>query len=69
MQEKVYATPCGEIHYWVNSDLGPKAITLVFLPGLTADHRLFDKQVEYFEGKYNLMVWDAPPMALPGPSG
>ena len=60
MQEKLYPTPCGEIHYWVNSDRGPEAITLVFLPGLTADHRLFDKQVEYFKGKYNLLVWDAP---------
>ena len=27
---------------------------------MTADHRLFDKQVEYFEGKYNIIVWDAP---------
>lgn len=43
MQEKLYATPCGKIHYWVNRDCGPEAITLVFLPGLTADHRLFGK--------------------------
>ena len=54
MQEKLYPTPCGEIHYWVNRDCGPEAITLVFLPGLTADHRLFDKQIACFEGKYNL---------------
>lgn len=60
MQEKLYATPCGEIHYWVNRDCGLEAITLVFLPGLTADHRLFDKQITCFEGKYNLLVWDAP---------
>lgn len=60
MQEKLYATPCGEIHYWVNRGLGPAATTLVFLPGLTADHRLFDKQITCFEGKYNLLVWDAP---------
>ena len=33
---------------------------LVFLPGLTADHRLFDKQVSYFAGKYPVLVWDAP---------
>lgn len=30
------------------------------LPGLTADHHLFDKQVEHFEGRYNCFVWDAP---------
>ena len=35
---------------WVVID--KDGITLVFLPGLTADHRLFDKQVEYFESKY-----------------
>lgn len=43
MQEKLYATPYGEIHYWVDSDRGPEAIILIFLPGLTADHWLFDK--------------------------
>lgn len=33
---------------------------LVFLPGLTADHRLFEKQMEYFCKKYRVFVWDAP---------
>lgn len=60
MQEKLYTTPCGDIHYWVNNSPNPERITLVFLPGLTADHRLFNKQIAYFEGKYNLLVWDAP---------
>jgi len=59
MIEKVYRTPSGCIHYWINI-LDRKTVTLVFLPGLTADHRLFDKQVEYFKGKYNVIVWDAP---------
>ena len=35
--------------------------------GLTADHRLFDKQVEYFDGKYNIIVWDAPAHASSWP--
>ena len=34
--------------------------SLIFLPGLTADHRLFEKQTEYFDGKYRMFVWDAP---------
>ena len=51
MQEKIYLTPCGGIHYWVSQEHGPDGVTLVFLPGLTADHRLFDKQVAFFEGK------------------
>ena len=59
MIEKAYDTPSGRIHYWI-SVIDKDAMTLVFLPGLTADHRLFDKQIEYFKGKYNLFVWDAP---------
>lgn len=42
-------------------------MTLIFLPGLTADHRLFDKQVAYFEGKTNVFVWDAPGHAASWP--
>lgn len=59
MEEKTHVTALGIIHYWVHMVDGEK-VTLVFLPGLTADHRLFDRQVEYFEGKYNVLVWDAP---------
>lgn len=59
MEKKTYETPCGNIHYWLNILDGAKA-TLVFLPGLTADHRLFEKQIEYFENKINIFVWDAP---------
>ena len=38
MKEKTYQTRCGTIHYWASVS-NPDAITLVFLPGLTADHR------------------------------
>ena len=51
MKEKTYCTRCGTIHYWASvSNLN--AITLVLLPGLTADHRLFDKQIQCFENRY-----------------
>ena len=60
MNEKIFKTPCGEIHYWINMEQGSGNITLIFLPGLTADHRLFEKQIEFFQGKYNVFVWDAP---------
>lgn len=43
MQEKVYQTPSGPIHYWMDF-IDEDAPTIVFLPGLMADHRLFDKQ-------------------------
>jgi len=66
MEEKLYATPCGAIHYWTNavSCSGP---ALVFLPGLTADHRLFDRQIAHFEGQCRVLVWDAPEHAASWP--
>ena len=60
MIERTFQTPCGTIHYWISQKAEHSAPQLVFLPGLTADHRLFDRQIEYFEGKYPLFVWDAP---------
>lgn len=66
MIEKIYKTACGNIHYWINI-IDRDAVTLVLLPGLTADHRLFDKQIEYFENKYNVFVWDAPEHAASYP--
>ena len=66
MTENSYNTPCGCIHYFVNI-IDKQKITLVFLPGLTADHRLFEKQTEYFEKRQNVFVWDAPSHALSRP--
>ena len=47
MVERTYNTPSGTICYWVGLRDGDLP-TLVFLPGLTADHRLFDRQIQYF---------------------
>lgn len=58
MIEKTFETSHGPIHYWINLDGARKEPELVFLPGLTADHRLFDKQIEFFEGKYPVFVWE-----------
>ena len=59
MQGKFYSTPLGDIHYWTDFS-APDPLTLVMLPGLTADHRLFDLQVKAFAGRYRLLVWDPP---------
>lgn len=67
MEEKRYQTSCGTIHYWLARGADGSGPSLVFLPGLTADHRLFQRQVEYFEGKYNVFVWDAPGHAASWP--
>ena len=53
-------------YHWVSVS-NPDTITLVLLPGLTADHRLFDKQIQYFENRYNVIVWDAPAHASSWP--
>lgn len=66
MIEKTYQTPSGMIHYWVNPIHGDR-VTLVFLPGLTADHRLFDRQIAFFENRYNIFVWDPPAHAASWP--
>lgn len=60
MKHHKFLTSCGEIHYWVEKKAEKAEPQLVFLPGLTADHRLFAKQVAYFKGKYPMFVWDAP---------
>lgn len=67
MIEKTYDTQCGTIHYWISEKPEANGVTLVFLPGLTADHRLFDKQTAYFEGRYQVFVWDAPGHAASWP--
>ena len=66
MREKTYKTECGLIHYWTN-EIEDLSVSLVFLPGLTADHRLFEKQVGFFQNKYRLLVWDAPAHAASWP--
>lgn len=60
MEEKVFDAGNGMIHYWVNKEAEHEDVQLVFLPGLTADHRLFGEQIDYFEGKCPVLVWDAP---------
>ncbi len=59
MEEKILHTRNGDIHYWINK-IKSDSPTLLFLPGLTADHRLFERQLEYFQSKYSVLVWNAP---------
>ena len=66
MTERTYATRCGTIHYWTN-DVKNSPLSVAFLPGLTADHRLFDKQIEYFEDRTSVLVWDPPAHAASWP--
>ena len=56
MQEKTYTTELGKIVYWRSDATDPSKPWIIFLPGLTADHRLFDKQVVHFKDMANLLV-------------
>ena len=67
MTERTFQTPCGQIRYWISESAALPRPQLVFLPGLTADHRLFDPQILFFEGKYPVFVWDAPGHAASWP--
>lgn len=60
MTQKEFKTESGSIRYWTGKSLPEGTPWLVFLPGLTADHRLFDNQMEHFGGKANCLVWDPP---------
>ena len=65
MKAQRYATDHGDIRYWRGEARSP--FTLVFLPGLTADHRLFERQLEYFGSRMDVLTWDAPGHAASRP--
>ncbi len=60
MEEKKVIAPRGEVYYWISKNTEPGARCLVFLHGLSADHTLFEKQIEYFAPKHTVITWDAP---------
>lgn len=49
MVEREWKTECGTIRYWIGQGEASKP-ALVFLPGLTADHRLFERQTAFLRG-------------------
>ncbi len=59
LRECIFPTAYGPIRYWTNNQ-GKDDLWLVMLPGLTADHHLFDEQIKEFIGKVNLFTWDPP---------
>lgn len=59
MKEKQFHTPQGTLVYWTNSRKASQP-NLVFLPGLTADHTLFQDQIAAFKDQWNIFVWDGP---------
>ena len=49
----------GTVYYW-HTDIDTTKKTLFLLHGLTANHTMFEKQVNFFKDVYNVIIWDAP---------
>lgn len=60
LHERAFEATGGVIRYWVDATAASPEPWLVFLPGLTADRRLFDDQLAYFSGSVNCLAWDPP---------
>lgn len=61
MELKHHKTELGTITYWTSRATEKATDTwLIFLPGLTADHTLFNRQLSHFMEKTNCLVWDPP---------
>lgn len=60
MIEKNIKSNRGTVIYWISKDWNRGKKTIFFLHGLTADHTMFEKQVEFFQKDYNVICWDAP---------
>ena len=60
VHEKNVNTSQGKVCYWCSDSWSSDRKTLFFLHGLTADHRMFQGQYDYFEHDYNILSWDAP---------
>lgn len=66
MQHKQILAQGGNVHYWIDKkDDGVDCI--VFTHGVTADHTMFEKQIEFFSDKYTIVLWDVPMHGLSRP--
>jgi len=48
----------GTVYYWTNENINSNDTAIVFCHGLTADHTLFDRQVNGLEDRYKIITWD-----------
>lgn len=66
MQHKTITTQNGTVHYWIDKKTS-FLDWIVFTHGVTADHTMFEKQIDFFSGKYNILLWDIPMHGLSKP--
>ena len=60
MKQKNIKSKNGTIYYWIGGSKKKDASCIVFNHGMTADHTMFDKQIEFFSEKYKMITWDIP---------
>ena len=60
MEHKNVKSERGITHYWINRNFNENAKCIVFTHGLTANHIMFEKQVEFFSNEYTVITWDVP---------
>ena len=67
MEHKTVKGVGGEVHYWISKDDHGANEVIVLTHGLTADHTMYEKQIEYFQKEYTVIVWDVPMHGLSMP--
>lgn len=60
MNHKYIESTRGKVHYWIEKNKKEDARCIVFTHGLTANHLMFEKQIEYFSKDYTVITWDVP---------
>lgn len=60
MERKNINSKHGTVYYWVGGAPIKYSKCIAFTHGMTADHTMFDKQVEYFSKEYKIITWDVP---------
>ena len=60
MEKKSVSSEHGTTYYWVGGNDSENSQCIVFTHGMTADHTMFDKQIEYFREEYKIITWDVP---------
>lgn len=58
MDKKLISTSRGKVYYWINRNESNRCI--MFTHGVTADHTLFDQQLEFWSKDYTVITWDMP---------
>lgn len=66
MKHKQILAQGGIVHYWIDKKEN-SSDCIVFCHGVTADHTMFDKQMEYFSDNYTIILWDIPMHGLSRP--